>query len=329
MASNRRARRAQERRGRAARLRAKASTTPGRLWARLSTDWIAGGIIGGVILIAALVFLFAQVFRSGGGDTSEITQVFSLAVSPTDPDTIFLGDVTGLFRSADGGQQWDRFGISEPVRSVYSDPNDPNSFFAAGGNTIWKSVDGGLTWPAIRTDLPTGSISALASDPLDSSKIYAFVSASGLLKSEDGGASWTVQDEITGAGVTSLAVKPGSPDVVYGFHTVDGFFIGTDNGKRIRPIGEPEETGLPTRGVSDILTIAGEPNTVFAVAGRSVYKSVDSGRNWQPSAGGLEGTQALALARHPATGDFYLVDFIGGIRVSHDDGASWVLPVIG
>ena len=293
-------------------------------FSRLSTDWVVWGLIGGVVLIAGLVFFFRQVVSTSRVDTPDFEQVFSLAVSPTNPQTAFLGTVTGLFRSIDGGESWESFAIEEPVRTLYNDPNDPNVFYAAGPMTVHKSVDGGETWAPVALDLPAGTVGSLVADPADSSNMYAFISGeNGLYGTTDGGATWTQRNPVPRAALTSLAVKPGDPATVYAFHNVDGFVISRDSGTRFDPIGE----GIPKNAVTNILTIPGEPDTVLAAAGGTVsgmiYRSTDSGRTWTVLDSGLENVRIIAITRSHGTGHLYASDARGVTYISTNGGERW------
>ena len=316
--AGRRGRRQDERRTRATRRR-QAPVQETSILSRVSGAWIVGGLIGLVILIASILFVSGQIVGQSRLNDFEIAQVFSLAVSPTDQDTMFLGDITGLFRSTDGGRSWDRHVIEETVKTVYNDPNAPNVYYATGTSVIWRSEDKGLTWQPVSTNLEGAIVGALASDPADSQIQYAYGNMLGLFRTDDGGATWSLRNRVSDAAITALAVKPGEPDTVYAFHTIDGFIISRDGGVNF----DSRSVGIPANAVSDIFTFTEEPETVLAAAGSLIYKSTDSGRVWIESSEGLGILTMRAITRNHANGNLFASDFQGRVYVSTDDGENW------
>ena len=293
----------------------------GSVISRVSTDWIVGGLVAGVAALAILIFFLAQwVGGSGGGARPFFGQVFTLAASPGIPDTLFLGDAQGIFRSTNGGRDWQPHALAgEPVRAIFDDPSDPSRFWAAGDMGLYRSIDGGARWDLAPSDLPAGHVLALATDPADSQVLYAFVSQSGLYRTQDGGGKWALVRPATGGAITSLAVKPGGPDILYLFDTIQGFRTSEDGGQSLRPAAG----GLPSTSVTSLLTFTSEPETVFAVAQQAVYKSVDAGSTWELASQGLEDVQAIAIGRDAVSGDLYVTNVQGEIYRSRDGGATW------
>jgi len=80
---------------------------------------------------------------------------------------------------------------------------------AEGG--LWKSSDAGATWQVL--PLATGSVSAVAVDPQDSSKVYA-APVSGVIRSTDGGKSWAAIPGSIGS-VAALVWDPQRPNTLY------------------------------------------------------------------------------------------------------------------
>ena len=87
------------------------------------------------------------------------------------------------------------------TRSLVINPQNPNIMYAgsvSGG--VWKSTDAGVTWTPLTDLVPTDYISTLVMSPTDPNTIYAGTGESysgdgrrglGILKTTDGGATWT------------------------------------------------------------------------------------------------------------------------------------------
>src|SRR6266705_5176948 len=135
-------------------------------------------------------------------------QIASIIVDPRDPNRVFVAalghpygpnDERGVFRSTDGGQNWQRVlykdentGASQvafdPSNSqiIYADlwagrqaPWEIGDSFKGPGSGLYKSADGGSTWHELRTGLPTiaeglGRI-GFAIGPSDPKRLYATV----------------------------------------------------------------------------------------------------------------------------------------------------------
>ena len=160
MASSRRNRRRDERRAQAVRSRDSQRVRQGDLepglFARLSGDWIVGGLIVGVVLIAIFVFLLGQILRSGNADPGFL-QVSGITVDPSNTNVVLLADSSGLFRSMDGGDRWEDVAFNQQqVHSVVADTSQEGIFYAAGEEILARSTDNGLTWQLTHQ---TGTIS--------------------------------------------------------------------------------------------------------------------------------------------------------------------------
>ena len=111
------------------------------------------------------------------GPSGDAIPVFSLTIDPNDNDIIWIGlqDLTGIYRSADGGLTWQKringivenFGLT--IRGLAVEPGNSNVVYAAGEISSWqwagqpmpgkefdrvqgvvyKSTDAGLNWQEI------------------------------------------------------------------------------------------------------------------------------------------------------------------------------------
>lgn len=146
---------------------------------------------------------------------------------------------------------------------------------------------------------PGEVVNALVIDP--ASAVYAGTNG-GILKSTDGGTSWSAT--AFGFPVFALAIDPSTPSTLYA-GTLFGVFKSTDGGGRWTSIN----SGLSTKdGGPTIFALAvapGSPSTVYAGAvepntslpgGPGVFKTTDGGASWTAVNNGLPfGVAALAV----------------------------------
>ncbi|MEO6407026.1 MAG: hypothetical protein ABIY51_07660 [Ferruginibacter sp.] len=160
-------------------------------------------------------------------DDQPTGSIGDVAVSPSNPNTIYVGSGEGLqrpdlsvgngmYKSTDAGKTWAHLGLEnvQQIGGLAIDPKNENRVFVAalghpyGPNLergIYRSTDGGKTWDKVfYIDENTGAIQVTI-DPKNSDIIYADMWAgrqgpwengkwngaeSGLFKSTDGGATW-------------------------------------------------------------------------------------------------------------------------------------------
>jgi photosystem II stability/assembly factor-like uncharacterized protein len=154
-------------------------------------------------------------------------QVSSVAVVPDSPSTLLAGTrFEGVFRSTNGGSSWAPVGEGLPKRK-YGGFEEVSSFLIprVSSSSVWvhmtaaglyKTVDRGTSWTSVISTW--GSQQAFpgvfAIDPLDPATFYAGTSE-GVFKSSDGGASWNPANDGLYRLVSTLAIAPASPRVVY------------------------------------------------------------------------------------------------------------------
>ena len=173
--------------------------------------------------------LFAEIanvglFRSADGAASwtpapVLPRVRALAIDPRNTGTVYASLESGeLSKTVNGGESWMPLPV-DPYSLVWAvDPQDPGTLYAGRS----KSTDGGASW----MKLPI-SPTALAIDPKNPATLYAGTMtgevfsrvldvSAGILKSEDGGRSWTGPDTLwQGYRVAAVAVDPANSSVLY------------------------------------------------------------------------------------------------------------------
>src|SRR6266704_2244025 len=260
-----------------------------------------------------------------GGDTwqhlglRDGQQIAAILVDPHDPNRVFVAVLghpyganaeRGVFRSTDGGQNWQKVlykdentGAADIVfdpsnaRNVYADLwaarvapweiRSGESFVAAGGG-LYKSTDGGDTWHELTKGLP-GSADGLgrmgiAVAPSRPSRVYASVEArrnAGVYRSDDGGATWErVNDDRRiggrGPGAMGIAVAPNNPDVLYIANT--STWRSTDGGKTFAgfkgaPGGDDYQRIWINPSNPEIIALSSDQGAIISVNGGATWSS--------------------------------------------------------
>ena len=110
--------------------------------------------------------------------------LLDFAVSPQDSDAVVATTADGVLASPDGGRSWRPVG-SEPYALV--DWSADGLFGATPAGAIAVSNDGGRTWR--RRGSVGGPVEALTATD---EALFAAVAGKGILRSDDGGAAWSV-----------------------------------------------------------------------------------------------------------------------------------------
>ena len=129
-------------------------------------------------------------------------QVWSVAVDPSDSDTIFAGTRPEGFRSRDGGRSWQKLDmgvnmdcpIGTPrTTNIIVDPRDSRTVWAGiEVDGVYKSLDGGDNWvhlPDLGPDPFHGDIHGMALRGGDNPAFFC-TSPFGIATSGDEGESW-------------------------------------------------------------------------------------------------------------------------------------------
>ncbi len=172
------------------------------------------------------------------GPTNIGGRITCVAVSPLNPDIIFVGGAYGgIFKTTDGGAHWRPVFDSTAYLSIacitidpdsanimYAGTGDPStSYTAFTGNGIYKSVDAGETWTYIGLK-ETGIVSKIVVHPTNNQIMYAATMGflmrrdlnRGLYKTIDGGQNWTnILSLGNETGVMNVVLDKNSPQVLY------------------------------------------------------------------------------------------------------------------
>jgi photosystem II stability/assembly factor-like uncharacterized protein len=209
-----------------------------------------------------------------------------------------------------GGQVGGGGAVSGRVAGLAADPSNANILYmAAAGGGVWKTTDAGVTWTPLTDGQSTLFMGAIAVAKSNSSVIYAGTGEDtnsglsfygrGVLKSTDGGASWTL---LTNGGkfdrqtISKIAIDPGDANTVYvamassginGTTGNSGVWKSTDGGSTWTNTTTGISNVTGSNDFSDIIIDPSSTSTLYCAIGdvngstaNGVYKSTNGGTSW-------------------------------------------------
>lgn len=310
-------------------------------------------------------------FRTSRGDGQwqalsrglpENVEARALAVHPRESDVIYAGTQDGPYRSIDGGERWERLGFPERGAVVWSlafHPTQPQVMYAGLAPVgLYRSEDGGDTWkklPGAKSPehCPMGFPTRLVRIAVDVGRpddVYAALEVSGVIRSADGGETWTdlsaplikladephlksrIGTDNDSEGMLdshALAVSGASSGTVF-LAVRMGVFRSDDRGASWRDI----EIGRfsPLVYCRDVIVSPHDARVMYAClspASRStdgsLYRSDDVGRTWRRFDHGVKANATMmAVALHPNDpARVYCISRCGQVFGTEDEGASW------
>lgn len=276
-----------------------------------------------------------DVFRTknGGKDWEALPamhnkSVRAMAIAASDEKVVVAGALDGVYRSTDGGNNWQRIsandGVVKNVESLAIDPKDPNTIYAGTWHLAWKTSDGGANWQHITKGMVDDSdVFSIIVSQANPSEVFASA-CSGIYKSVSGG---DLFDKIKGIPFSArrtrvLKQDPGNPAVVYA-GTTEGLWKSMDEGKEWKRVTNPEVV------VNDVLVDPRNPQRVLLATDRSgVLASDDGAATFTASNHGYSHryvSSILGDSKEPNTLYIGIVNDreFGGVFTSHDGGQSW------
>jgi len=274
-------------------------------------------------------------------------EIYHMKGSPADPERLYTSQTSGWFgqliqRSRDGGQTWEPVGNKfvydgvpgthlwydgtphpwEFKRIWHLEPSldDPDTVYAGAEDAaLFRSTDGGQNWQELSGLRGHGSgqywqpgaggmgLHTILLDPTDPARIFIAISAAGVFRSDDSGATWQPMnrglvsqfalpdpDAEVGHCVHRIVMHPSRPGVLFMQKHWD--VLRTDNaGQSWHEVSGdlPSDFGFP------IDVHAHEPETIYVVPIKSdsehyppegklrVYRSRTGGNQWEALTNGL------------------------------------------
>jgi len=234
-----------------------------------------------------------------------------IVIDPKNPDIVYtavLGNIykptndRGVYKSIDGGQNWEKILFSNEhsgAVELVMDPNNSRNLFASTwrmqrtpyslssggeGSALWKSTDSGKTWGKINNNkgFPEGIIGIIGVtvSPVNSDRVWAIIEnkeKGGVYRSDDAGKTWSYLNDSR-----SLRQRAWYYSKIYAdTEDINGVYImnvryhhSTDGGKTFKANNAPH-------GDHHDLWIAPEDNQRMIIADDGgAQVTYDGGKSW-------------------------------------------------
>lgn len=302
-----------------------------------------------------------------GSDLPGDVRVYSVAIDPASPSTVYAGTERGAWRSVNGGVNWTQLDTNHlafsSVVSVAVLAGAAGTIYVATSEDIWKSTDGGDHFSPLPALPPRGTRAtsgAVRTRGLRGT-IYFVVFAIYYLFVDDLGTSLA-------DGRAPLLAAPSSataPTLVVA--TDDGVFVTADDGAHWSRLDEglssKQTLTLAEVGVAQPRLLVGTagagvysagggawrsantglvasevtafgfsgPRTILAaVSGAGIARSTNGGVSWAPANdGGLDDTYVSSLAAGPQAPGVVWAASSSGLFRSDSGGSSWTKVATG
>jgi photosystem II stability/assembly factor-like uncharacterized protein len=260
------------------------------------------------------------------------SDVMTLNLDQTDPDTVFATACSGIYRSRNAAGLWSRMrGIpssSRRTRAFAQEKARPERLYAGTTEGLWRSEDGGGSWRLLtRTDLVVNAVLLL-----EGGRVLLGTDGAGVLHSADDGRTFTVSNEgFSSRYVSAVALDPGTGRVFAAIghdRRHGGVFTATRTGRDWSSLG----TGLEGREVLSLVVAGeGEDQVVLAGTDNGIFLYASHCGSWSRLPTVVDGLEVHPRVVHVAAASPQVIAAASprGLLLSRNGGTTWERVILG
>ncbi len=229
---------------------------------------------------------------------------------------------------------WNNEGVGR-VDVIEFDPNNATTIYAGTPNGgLWKSTDDGANWNIIsNSSWPNQGVSDVLVDPNNSNTIYALTgtregggfSAEGMMKSTDGGSTWTNTPFPSETRMYRIIIDPNnSSKLIIGANS--GVYYSTNSGATWTLASGT------LNAIKDVEFKPGSSSVLYSASDTQIFKSTNGGTSWSaltvPFTTAQAGRISVAVSASNPSAAFFMVgdgpnNTLLGLYKTPDEGSSF------
>jgi photosystem II stability/assembly factor-like uncharacterized protein len=247
--------------------------------------------------------------------------VYAIEVDPMHPNRLYVNQSGSLYRTTDGGDEWEWIQAPFDFPSEPSfHPQDTDILLLPDSDGIWRSTDAGITWKRASAGLNSLDVTDLVTSANDK-RLYAATNGTGVFRSTNGGASWVrLEQGLLSDHIQDLAIAPSDQSVMYA--AASGGFVhrSDDAGASWDALN-----GEYDHFVVSVAVRPSDPDYVLAgvldTGNQPLYRTVSGDDDWEPVNGIPNTTTVHSLAFY--NDNVVIAGTTQGVYRSIDAGASF------
>ncbi|WP_430812625.1 MULTISPECIES: VPS10 domain-containing protein [unclassified Carboxylicivirga] len=189
------------------------------------------------------------------------------------------------------------------VTRIANEASDPELMFVGGASGVWRSTDFGLNWQLVKMPVGTWNYGSdfphIAVSPVNSKFVWAGNAMSGansLAFSNDGGLSFTPVSTPGGVGayISELVAHPTNEDAAYVLFAQNGhpkILYTDDRGTSWTDLTQFQDgkssNGFPNVAVYSLVAMPQDANVLWAGTEIGIFETTDGGLSWHYANNGL------------------------------------------
>ncbi len=210
----------------------------------------------------------------------ENVNVTVFAADPQDSKVLYVGTKSkGAYISIDEGNKW--FEVERlpqgKIQAIEVDPTKSHVVYAAVNNTIYKTTDALRNWESVYVDDKgsEASISDIFVNSLYSNRVYVGFSDGRLIKSVNGGTSWSLWKKFD-SGIVETYKSPKS-NKVFAVTEYNGIFVAKDQSDEWSRLDSLE--GVRRQKIQD--TVFKDNNFFMVLTNDNIIRTRNGGKDWK------------------------------------------------